>query len=103
MRLVLALALLVSTTTLASAQNRPADVAAGGTLAVRSCSRCHVVTEQQNQTVSGGAPSFASLAGADENRLSGFLQAPHPPLPDLALTRDEIRDVIGYIQSLRNR
>jgi len=34
------------------------------------------------------------------DQLRAFLSHPHGAMPDLALTRAEIDDLIGYIQSL---
>lgn len=49
-------------------------------------------------------PTFMEIAEAAEDNLIvlvGFLVDPHPPMPDLSLTRQEIGDLIGYFATLR--
>ena len=68
------------------------------------CSSCHLVGPEQISTVSGAAPSFGSIADRSEEQidaLAGFLADPHPPMPDLSLTRQEILDLLAYIASLK--
>jgi len=36
-----------------------------------------------------------------DDQLGAFLSHPHGAMPDLALTRAEIDDLIGYIKTLR--
>lgn len=31
----------------------------------------------------------------------GVLMAPHPPMPNINLSRDEIGDIVAYLQTLR--
>jgi mono/diheme cytochrome c family protein len=79
-----------------------ADVARGGQLARQWCANCHVVDEHPSGAVQQGPPSFRTIAHhltADEVR--AFLTHPHGAMPDLALTRSEIDDLIGYIETLR--
>ena len=49
-----------------------------------------------------GPPTFQTVArsGMTPDQLRAFLSHPHGAMPDLALTRAEIDDLIGYIQSL---
>jgi cytochrome c len=51
-------------------------------------------------TVQQGPPSFRSI-GLTAEQLHTFLTHPHGAMPDLALTRAEIDDVIAYIESVR--
>lgn len=76
-----------------------ADARKGGELARRWCASCHVVSSDQRQPAGEAAPfsAMAALAGFDEARLAYYLLAPHPNMPDLALTRDEVRDLAAYI------
>jgi mono/diheme cytochrome c family protein len=80
-----------------------ADAAAGGRLARQWCATCHVVDGVgPTKTVPQGPPTFHTLAGhLDAAQLHTFLSHPHPPMPDLALTREEIGDLIGYIETLK--
>ena len=88
----------------AAAQQLPGDPAAGRAIAQRGCAQCHVIGESERQAAVNGVPTFIGLArdpSMNMARLQGFMQAPHPPMPDLALTRQEINNVTAYILSLR--
>jgi mono/diheme cytochrome c family protein len=76
---------------------------AGETFARQWCSQCHVVSDDQ-QTALADAPTFKSIAakyGTDVGPLEAFLTDPHPPMPNLSLSRQELQDLIAYIGSLR--
>ena len=78
------------------------DVAAGRQIADRWCSACHLVAPDQQQA-SADVPSFMEIARAVEGDfaiLEAFLIDPHPPMPDMSLTRQEIRDIIAYFGTL---
>jgi len=90
------LLLLLSTPALAQG-----DPEAGRDLVRRWCTTCHVV--ELEGTGSDAGPALpALLAGkqrsADEIR--GWLADPHPPMPNLELSRREIEDIVAYLQSL---
>jgi mono/diheme cytochrome c family protein len=75
----------------------------GGKLAERWCSTCHIVSDTQARATTE-APTFQSIAERSPeaiDALGAFLMDPHPPMPDLSLTRQEIRDLLSYIESLR--
>lgn len=94
---------LLSSVTLAQSLP-PGDVAAGRRLAIDACSNCHVVVERPMRPAMAGAPAFATLANdpaVTEISLRAFLQTPHARMTNLALTRSETDDLIGYIFSLR--
>lgn len=79
------------------------DVEQGAKLAKQWCASCHLVSEEQASATTE-APPFASIAQRSPDELSalaGFLADPHPPMPDLSLTRQEIRDLLAYIASLK--
>jgi mono/diheme cytochrome c family protein len=79
------------------------DVVAGKELASRLCAGCHAIdTAATERKVD--VPSFVSIAdrpGQSFDALSGWLMAPHMPMPDPHLSRKEIRDLAGYIVSLK--
>ena len=86
---------------LAAAQGT-GDARRGISLARNWCTGCHVVEP-------GGrgpdvAPPFAVIAN-DPKRTEGALRAwltrPHPPMPNMNLSRAEIDDIIAYLQSLK--
>ncbi|WP_439574028.1 c-type cytochrome [Phreatobacter sp.] len=97
-----ALATLLAPATVTFAQPRP-DAAAGRAIAERWCAACHLVGQDQRSATAAVA-SFAEIARRHAGSpavLEGFLADPHPPMPDLSLTRQEIRDLVAYIGSLR--
>lgn len=77
------------------------DPAAGRRIVERWCSSCHVSGAQGGGT--DAAPSLDSVAndrGRGPDRVRGWLAAPHPPMPDVSLTRAEIDAVVAYLESL---
>ena len=80
-----------------------ADAARGGELARVWCANCHVVGNAATGAIQQGPPTFQSVAhsGMTADQLRAFLSHPHGAMPDLALTRAEIDDLIGYIETLR--
>jgi mono/diheme cytochrome c family protein len=80
-----------------------ADAKAGARLARQWCSSCHLVAANQTSAVPQGPPSFPAVArsGMTPAQLRAFLSHPHGAMPDLALTRVEIDNLIDYIESLR--
>ena len=86
-----------------AASAAPGDPANGKRLAVLWCASCHLVSAEQATTTTE-APPFATIAQETPEavaRLETFLANPHPPMPQLNLTRAEIRDLVAYIASLR--
>ena len=79
-----------------------ADAAKGAQLAGQWCTNCHVIGGSAAATLQQGPPSFATI-GRDltPDQLHAFLSHPHPPMPDLSLTRSEIDDLIAYIGTFR--
>jgi len=76
------------------------DVANGERLAVRWCAPCHVVSPGQTRA-QADAPSFAAISATRRiPEIDGFLRQSHPQMPDMSLTRNEISDLIAYMQTL---
>ena len=98
-------ALALLTATVLSSGVLAADVEQGGTLAKQWCSNCHVVAP--GQAAGGdGAPAFTTIADTAADRtddLRAWLADPHPPMPNLDLTRNEIEDLLAYIESLADK
>ncbi|MDX2309388.1 MAG: cytochrome c [Hyphomicrobium sp.] len=72
-------------------------------LAQRLCSGCHLV-EGREGTVPAGIPSLKGIAntkGQTGKRIEQTLIQPHTPMPDMLLTRDEIRHLLAYLETLR--
>ena len=92
----------IAVVVLASAPAAAADPAQGRLLANQWCTSCHVV-EPGGPGVEVG-PTFEAVAddpAVSSDRLRGWLAAPHPPMPDLNLSRLEIESIVSYIESLR--
>jgi len=80
-----------------------ADVQKGAQLARQWCANCHVIGSRPAGAVPQGPPSFPAISrlGMTADQLRAFLSHPHGAMPDLALTRVEIDDLIGYIEALK--
>lgn len=98
---ILILALLTMAST-ASAQST-VGAARGKALAERWCSSCHDIAGGTSSDVAPGFRSLAARSDVDAQTLKDFLKAPHPPMPDLALGRNEIADFVAYIESLKQK
>jgi cytochrome c len=80
-----------------------ADATKGAQIARQWCANCHVIGGNSTAAVPQGPPTFPTIArsGMASDQLRAFLSHPHGAMPDLALTRAEIDDLIGYIETLR--
>ena len=88
----------------ASAAQERSDPAAGKGLAQAVCANCHLVAEGQRQAPMDSLPSFDAVANdpaMTDARLRSFLNRPHPPMPNIELSRQQIEDLVGYLVSLR--
>ncbi len=80
-----------------------ADAGHGKELAQRWCASCHLAAPDQARA-SADVPPFASVAKRPDfnaAQLAFFLLAPHPKMPDMALTRNEAADLAAYIATLK--
>jgi cytochrome c len=102
MRTNLAFAI-VAAAVVCAAPASPADIARGEQLARQWCVNCHVIGPATRTTTQQGPPSLPAVAasGLAVDQLRAFLTHPHGEMPDLSLSRAEIDDLIGYIQSFR--
>ena len=74
---------------------------AGKRLAQQWCSSCHQV--DPGAPTKDVAPSFASLRvqkGKDPGWVRAWLTNPHPPMQGINLSRQQIDDIVAYLQSL---
>jgi mono/diheme cytochrome c family protein len=81
-----------------------ADESTGKSIAEQWCSSCHEVGHRPVTT--DGAPAFKVVAhrpGMTRDRLRNWLADPHPPMPNLGLARQDIEDLIDYIESLKEK
>ncbi|MBP2227979.1 mono/diheme cytochrome c family protein [Azospirillum agricola] len=96
---VIAVALLLASPGVQAAAT--ADPAVGRRIVERWCSSCHVSGAQGGGT--DAAPTLDSIAkdrGRGPDRIRGWLADPHPPMPNMGLTRGEIDAVVAYLESL---
>ncbi|MBM3552874.1 MAG: cytochrome c [Alphaproteobacteria bacterium] len=103
-RLTLATALAGGTAIFATFALAAGEAQRGALIAKRWCASCHVVAPDQT-SASADAPSFSDIARrrTDKKKLGHFLMDPHPPMPDMHLSRKEIDDIVSYIRSLDPR
>ncbi|SDU40035.1 c-type cytochrome [Stappia sp. ES.058] len=98
----IAVATLAVLTALPFAGAQAADAQNGREIARTWCAACHVVDDAQ-ESGSVAVPTFAEIAARpdfDEKALAEFLADPHPKMPDMALTRQEIADLGAHIARL---
>ena len=76
----------------------------GYALAQKFCTNCHVIDDSSDATVPAGIPAFRGIANKPSQtgqNIMNVLIKPHAPMPDLHLSRDEIIDIISYLETLR--
>jgi mono/diheme cytochrome c family protein len=81
-----------------------ADLSVGRHLAETVCSACHQISATSpNPSPSSGAPSFVDISrmpSMSELAIKVFLRTPHPTMPNIILSPEEIDSVAAYIRSL---
>ena len=78
------------------------DPVQGKVTAERWCNECHVIGPGGRG--SDVTSNFAMIArNRDDAYLRGFLTRPHPPMPRVELSRQDIADLVAYFASLRPR
>src|SRR5690606_41950040 len=83
-----------------------ADVAAGKAYAEEVCAACHAVQAGDLESPLFEAPPFQDVAdtpGMTELALSVWLQSSHPTMPNIVLEQDDVRNVVAYIRSLKDK
>jgi mono/diheme cytochrome c family protein len=74
---------------------------AGRQLVTRSCSSCHAT--ETSVTATDNAPPFSAIAKTNKESpawIRGWLMSPHPPMPNISLSRQQIDDIVAYLSSL---
>jgi mono/diheme cytochrome c family protein len=77
------------------------DPEVGRELVRRWCTTCHVVDLEG--TGSDAGPALPALLGGKQrmaDEIWGWLADPHPPMPNFDLSRQEIDDILAYLESL---
>ena len=95
-----ALATGLASVTLMALPAAAADPAQGARIAQRWCASCHVASPGQPRA-NADAPSFAAISATRNIQdIIAFLSKSHANMPDMALSRDEIADLIAHMQTL---
>lgn len=85
----------------------PGNPQRGQEVAARACTSCHVIGRTApGTTVRADVPSFAAIANNSDvtaEQLAGRIIVPHPAMPNVSLTVQEIRDVVVYILTLKRK
>jgi mono/diheme cytochrome c family protein len=84
---------------------RAADVPSGQQAARALCVNCHIVEPGGAKAeVTAGVPSFMAIAskpGQTGEKLKAFMLSPHPPMPQVQLTNNELENLAAYILTLK--
>jgi len=90
-----------------AAQEGSIDYANGTLIAERACSLCHDVTIDESDPPENKVPSFVKIANEphqSSERLTETILFPHRDMPQFSFgTPTDLRDVIGYIMSMRGQ
>ena len=76
------------------------DATSGRALAHAWCTGCHAA-EMRGTDVAPSLETIANRSDRTEAYLFVWLTDPHPPMPQLSLSRREIADLIAYLVTLR--
>lgn len=79
----------------------PGNADEGRKLVMNSCSSCH--STSTSPTATDTVPPLSYLAKDNKSNpawVRGWLMNPHPPMPGIMLSRQQIADVIAYLNTL---
>ena len=95
--------IVLASTVSAASPTAAADVTKGARLAEQWCAHCHAISNTPAGMVQPRPPGFRAMAqtGVAREPLRSFLSRPSGAMPDLALTRSEIEDLMAYIDTFR--
>jgi len=104
--MLLAATMIMAWLAIAHAQIHP-DAKTGKQIAEKLCVGCHIVgATAAGTTVPADIPSFARIANQPHQSaeaIAGAIVIPHPPMPTIHLTREEIGDIAAYILTLKGK
>jgi len=95
--------LLVVVAAAADAQPGP-NPRRGHELAARVCRACHVIDRETSGPTQADVPSFVVIASrprVSAEYVAARIMHPHPQMPGIPLTTQEIRDLAAYIVTLK--
>jgi mono/diheme cytochrome c family protein len=75
------------------------DAEAGHKLAQLWCTSCHIVDNSPQGADT--APPFPTIAQRHHDRswIRAWITAPHPPMPNFNLSRQQIDDIVAYLDT----
>lgn len=79
----------------------PGNPEAGKQLVLNSCTSCHAPMDSAH--ASDQAPPLSFLAHdnkSDPRWVRAWLMDPHPPMPNIMLSRQQVADVMAYLATL---
>jgi len=77
------------------------DPVAGRDIVRSWCTACHVVDLEGTGADAGPAlPTLLAGKQRSADEIRGWLADPHPPMPNLNLSRQEIENILAYLESL---
>lgn len=82
------------------------DIAKGFAYAGTRCANCHSILPLQSVSPVAEAPPFKAIAdtrGMTETALAVWFRTPHPTMPNLIITGEDMDNVIAYIVSLKSK
>jgi len=82
------------------------SVMEGERLARALCVNCHQVAPDGSGTALSDVPGFAAVANRPDmtrEAIESYVLSPHPAMPQIQFTRDELADISAYIMSLREQ
>jgi len=82
------------------------DIANGEALAQRLCVNCHQIKPDAAGTMLSDVPGFSEVAnrpGMTREKIEAYVLSPHPAMPTIQFSREELTDISAYIMSLRER
>ena len=85
-------------------QSTTARAVLGSEIARVWCTQCHAIGANVSGTLQSDVPTFYQIAnrsGQSAERITGFLIDPHPPMPNLHLSGQQMSDLATYIMSLK--
>lgn len=78
------------------------DIGQGKVIAETWCASCHTVSARMSG--SDSAPTFYGIANAPDFSAAAarkFMAEPHPPMPRLDLTLQQIDNLVAYLKTFR--
>lgn len=96
----ISMALLALLVAVPAAAQQPGSPERGAAVAAQWCSNCHVGEAAGRGHGSDAVPPLATVALRGDDWLRAFLTRPHGQMPDIALSIQEIEDVVAYLRTL---